>query len=268
MDWSASARDAATTLHRLTGRDSHDVAVVLGSGWRDAADRLGLDDARDVRYDQLPGFPAPTAKGQVGVLRSGERDGVRALVFMGRTHLYEGLGVQAVAHQVRTAAAAGCHTVILTNACGSLRKQWGPGTPVLIKDHINLTGATPVAGAGFVDLTDLYSAALRRIARGVHPGIGRGVYVQFRGPQYETPAEVQMARRIGGDLVGMSTAVEAIAAREAGLAVLGISLVTNLAAGIGAEALAHAEVLEVGRRSAAQLGPLVAGVLACLDRRP
>jgi purine-nucleoside phosphorylase len=182
-------------------------------------------------------------------------------VFLSRTHFYEGRGVQAVVHPVRTAAAAGCRAIVLTNGCGGLDRTWTPGTPVLIRDHINLTARSPIEGAHFVDLTDLYSSRLRGLCREVDPSLDEGVYVQFPGPHYETPAEIEMVRRIGGDLVGMSTALEAIAAREAGLEVLGISLVTNLAAGISGEPLDHAEVLAAGRAAATRMGDLLTKVV-------
>ena len=239
------------------------MAVVLGSGWAAAAELLGPALA-EFPATAVTGFPAASAEGHSGTIRSVEVAGRRCLVFLGRTHLYEGLGVDPVVHAVRTAAAAGCRTIVLTNGAGSLRPEWGPGTPVLISDHINLTGATPLRGASFLDLTDLYSARLRRLCGQRVPALAEGVYVAFRGPQYETPAEVAMARAIGGDLVGMSTALEAIAAREAGLAVLGISLVTNAAAGLAPAPLDHAEVLAVGRSSARRMGLLLAEVVAAL----
>ncbi|MFC7502231.1 purine-nucleoside phosphorylase, partial [Nocardioides sp. GCM10030258] len=139
---------------------------------------------------------------------------------------------------------------VLTNGCGGLKPTWTPGTPVLISDHINLTGQSPIVGANFVDLTDLYSSRLREMCREIEPSLDEGVYVQFPGPHYETPAEVRMAGVLGGHLVGMSTTLEAIAAREAGMEILGISLVTNLAAGMSGEPLNHAEVLEAGRAAA------------------
>jgi purine-nucleoside phosphorylase len=187
--------------------------------------------------------------------------GRRALVFGTRTHFYEGRGVRAVVHGVRTAAATGCRAIVLTNGCGGLREEWAPGTPVLIRDHLNLTATSPLEGATFVDLTDLYSARLRAIAKEVDPGLDEGVYAQFRGPQYETPAEVQMAKRLGADLVGMSTTLEAIAARHVELEILGVSLVTNLAAGISPTALSHEEVLEAGQAAAARCGRLLAEVV-------
>jgi purine-nucleoside phosphorylase len=154
---------------------------------------------------------------------------------------------------------------VLTNGCGGLNPAWTPGTPVLIRDHLNLTAASPIEGADFVDLTDLYSPRLRRLARGVDPDLDEGVYVQFRGPHYETPAEVQMAKILGGDLVGMSTTLEAIAARQCGLEVLGISLVTNHAAGIGDQPLSHDEVLTAGQAAAERCGRLLAAVVAKID---
>lgn len=262
-DPDGAARAAAADLARLTGVARHDIAVVLGSGWVPAADRLGSATA-EFPASSLPGFAPPAVAGHAGLIRSIVLGPHRVLVFLGRTHLYEDRGVAAVAHGVRTAAAAGCRTVILTNGCGGLDPSWSPGTPVLISDHINLTGASPLRGATFVDLTDLYSPRLRDLCREVDPDLAEGVYAQFRGPQYETPAEIRMVRAMGGDLVGMSTALEAIAAREAGLEILGLSLVTNLAAGMTGEPLDHAEVLAAGRAAADRMGGLLAEVISRL----
>jgi purine-nucleoside phosphorylase len=146
---------------------------------------------------------------------------------------------------------------VLTNGCGGLNEAWTPGTPVLIKDHLNLTGRSPIVGANFVDLTDLYSSRLRALCKEVDETLDEGVYAQFPGPHYETPAEVRMAGVLGADLVGMSTTLEAIAAREAGMEVLGISLVTNLAAGISDQPLDHQEVIEAGRAAAERMGSLL-----------
>jgi purine-nucleoside phosphorylase len=236
------------------------VALVLGSGWLPAAASLGEPTAQVATTD-LPGFSAPAVQGHAGTIASLELDGRRLLLFGTRTHYYEGKGVAAVVHPVRTAAAAGCRTIVLTNGCGGLDPSWTPGTPVLIRDHINLTARSPIEGPHFVDLTDLYSARLRAMCREVDPSLAEGVYVQFPGPHYETPAEIEMVRRIGGDLVGMSTTLEAIAAREAGMEVLGISLVTNLAAGISGQPLDHAEVLEAGRAAASRMGDLLGRIV-------
>jgi purine-nucleoside phosphorylase len=254
------AGDAADRLAALTGVEEHDVALVMGSGWLPAVEALG-EAVAEVATTDLPGFAPPAVAGHAGRVRSVRCGDKRLLVFLGRTHLYEGHGVRSVVHGVRTAAAAGCRTVVLTNGCGGLDERWRPGTPVLIRDHINLTGTSPVEGATFVDLTDLYSPRLRGVCQEVDPSLDEGVYVQFPGPHYETPAEIRMVRVIGGDLVGMSTTLEAIAARQAEMEVLGISLVTNLAAGITGEPLDHAEVLAAGNAAAARMGGLLGAVV-------
>jgi len=259
-DPQAVAAEAARVLAERTGVDSHDVAIILGSGWGPAAQMFG-ETIAEISTTDLPGFPPPAAIGHAGKIRSVDADGVRALVFLGRTHLYEGLGVEPVVHPVRTAAATGCRTLILTNGCGGLDPTWSPGTPVLISDHLNLFGVTPLRGATFIDMTDLYSSRLRAIARDIDPTLADGVYAQFLGPQYETPAEIAMVRAMGGTLVGMSTVQEAIAAREAGLETLGVSLVTNLAAGMTGEPLSHDEVLAAGAAAAEQMGGLLSEVI-------
>jgi purine-nucleoside phosphorylase len=254
------AAAAAERLRELTGVDRHDVALVMGSGWLPAVDALGEATAELVTTD-LPGFAPPAVAGHAGKIRSVRAGDKHLLVFLGRTHFYEGLGVRSVVHGMRTAAATGCRVAVLTNGCGGLKESWQPGTPVFISDHINLTGTSPVEGANFVDLTDLYSSRLRALCREIDPSLDEGVYVQFPGPHYETPAEIRMVRAMGGDLVGMSTVLEAIAAREAGLEVLGISLVTNLAAGITGQPLNHEEVLEAGKAAASRMGELLGAVV-------
>lgn len=258
------AQEAAAVLISRLGVERLDVALVLGSGWSTAAHDLG-EVIAEVDLSELPGFSAPVVVGHGGAVRALRLPSGRvAALFTGRTHFYEGKGADAVVHGVRTAAAAGATRLVLTNGCGGLNPDWAPGTPVLIADHINLTGATPLHGATFVDMTDAWSPALRDLARTVDPDLDEGVYVQFAGPQYETPAEVRMAGVIGGTLVGMSTALECIAAREAGLEVLGISLVTNAAAGLTGEVLDHSEVIEAGRNAVPRLRALLAGLLEVL----
>jgi purine-nucleoside phosphorylase len=255
------ARVAAGQIAEATGVERHHVALVLGSGWGPAADLLGRTEAQLPAAD-VAGFSAPVVAGHGGFVRSvaiGDSDR-RALV-LPRTHLYEGKGVRSVVHGVRTAAAAGCTVMVFTNGCGGLDRSWLPGTPVLIADHLNLTGISPIEGANFIDLTDLYSARLRALCHQVEPDLAEGIYAQFHGPQYETPAEVRMAGVLGATLVGMSTAIEAIAARQAGLEILGLSLVTNLAAGISDRPLDHAEVLEAGRAAAERCGRMLAQVV-------
>ena len=252
------AQRAAQALRERTGVETHEIALTLGSGWGGAADLLG-ETVAEIPAPEIPGFSKPALEGHVGTLRSIRLDdGRHALVIGARTHYYEGRGVRAVVHGVRTAAAAGASTMVLTNGCGGLNPDWAPGTPVLISDHLNLTGRSPLEGATFQDLTDLYSSRLRDLARTVDPSLPEGVYAQFPGPHYETPAEVRMAGVLGADLVGMSTALEAIAARHAGLEVLGLSLVTNLAAGIQQTPLSHQEVVEAGQAA----GPRIAELLA------
>ena len=262
--------DAAATLAELTGVAAHDVAVVLGSGWAGAADRIVAAGTvvAEVELEALPGFSAPVVAGHVGRVLSVLIGGKHVLVFLGRTHLYEGRGVEPVVHGVRTAAATGVRTLLLTNAAGGLRDGLAVGQPVLISDHLNLTARSPLVGATFVDLTDLYSARLREVARTVDPSLAEGVYAALPGPHFETPAEIRYLRTIGADLVGMSTALEAIAARAAGVEVLGLSLVTNLAAGVTGQPLNHLEVLEAGQASATRVGDLLADLLTGLGDAP
>ena len=243
---------AAEELTAVLG-GPHDVAVVMGSGLAPAADAFGAA-AGSVAIGELPGFAAPTAVGHGGEVRSVEVGGRRVLLFLGRTHLYEGRGVEPVVHGVRTAAAAGVRTVVLTNAAGGLAPEHRVGQAVVIADHLNLTARSPLVGANFVDLTDLYSARLRTLAAELDPSLTEGVYAALPGPHYETPAEIRMLRTLGADLVGMSTALEAIAARAAGLEVFGLSMVTNAAAGITGEKLNHEEVLAAGKAAAGRLG--------------
>ncbi|MCS3844752.1 purine-nucleoside phosphorylase [Microbacterium sp. AK031] len=255
---------AAADIARLSGVEKHDIALTLGSGWGKAADLLG-ETVATIPATEATGFSKPALEGHVGTLRSIlTPTGTRVLVIGARTHYYEGHGVRRVVHSVRTAAATGARIMVLTNGAGGIRETWKPGQPVLISDHVNLTADSPLEGANFVDLTDLYSARLRDIARNVDPSLDEGVYTQFRGPHYETPAEVQMAKAIGGHIVGMSTALEAIAAREAGMEILGFSLITNLAAGIQKTPLSHAEVIEAGREAEPVISALLARVVEAL----
>ena len=230
----ALAGEAAARLRELTGTDQHDVALVMGSGWVPAAELLG-ETVTELPVTELPGFHAAAVEGHAGTLRSvSVGDSTRALVFLGRTHLYEGRGVAAVVHGVRTAVAAGARTVVLTNGCGGLRPTFSPGQPVLISDHINMTATSPIVGPRFVDLTDLYSPRMRALCRQVDPSLEEGVYVQLPGPHYETPAEIGMVRAIGADQV---------------------------AAGMTGEPLNHEEVLEAGRAAATRMGELLAQVV-------
>jgi purine-nucleoside phosphorylase len=260
-----AAAKSAERLAQRTGQPAHDVAVILGSGWAHAADALGAGP--EVALADLGGFPPPTVPGHVPAVRSVRCGGLRVLLFLGRTHLYEGHPVATVVHGVRTAVAAGCKVIVLTNAAGGIRADLRVGQPVLISDHLNLTGRSPLAGSPppdgrrFVDLTDLYSERLRGLARAASPDLAEGVYAALPGPHYETPAEIRMLRTLGADLVGMSTALEAIAARHLGAEVLGISLVTNLAAGLAPQGLDHTDVTAASAAAAGRMGALLAAVL-------
>jgi purine-nucleoside phosphorylase len=268
-----TAAESAARLAQLTGQASHDVAVVLGSGWAPAADALtghkSGPSPREVPLADLGGFPPPTVPGHAGAVRSIDAGGLRVLVFLGRTHLYEGHPVATVVHGVRTAVAAGCKVIVLTNAAGGIREGLAVGEPVLVSDHLNLTGGSPLTGAPpppgyasrFTDLTDLYSERLRVLARSADAGLAEGVYAALPGPHFETPAEIRMLRTLGADLVGMSTVLEAIAARHLGAEVMAISLVSNLAAGMTGEPLDHLEVVAAGKAAAARVGGLLSVIL-------
>ena len=262
------ARAAAAEIRERTKGASHDVAVVLGSGWGPAAERLGTPDV-ELPMDELTGFTPPSVAGHRGIVRSVTVGRGRALVLVGRTHLYEGHGAAAVVHGVRAAVLAGCRAVVLTNAAGGVDPALDVGTPVLLHDHLNLSGQNPLVGPPphddwgprFVDVSDVYSARLRDLAHEVAPRLREGVYAMFLGPSYETKAEVRMARVLGADLVGMSTALEAIAVKQLGAEVLGLSLVTNSAAGVVAEPIDHEEVLAAGRDAAESLGDLLRAIV-------
>jgi purine-nucleoside phosphorylase len=263
------AAAAAQSLAAATGVGRHDVAVVLGSGWPAAADAIGAPTAV-IDAASLPGFPVPTVEGHGGTIRSIEVHGRHILVLLGRVHAYEGHDLDVVVHGVRTAVAAGCSTIVLTNAAGGLRDDLVIGQPVLIADHLNLTGRSVLEGPNddrlgprFPDMTNVYTDTLRARTRVLEPSLVEGVYAGVAGPQYETPAEIKMFRSLGADLVGMSTVHEATAAAHCGAAVLGISLVTNLAAGMGAT-LDHHDVLEVAAASAESMGTLLARLVSDL----
>ncbi|WP_150236351.1 purine-nucleoside phosphorylase [Nocardiopsis quinghaiensis] len=259
----AAAEEAAADLRSRTGVDGYDVALVMGSGWAPAADLLGAS-GHELASADLPGFVPPAVEGHSGTVRSisdGERD---ILAFLGRTHLYEGHGTAAVVHGVRTAVAAGARTIVLTNAAGGINPAYPVGSPVLIADHLNMTALSPLTGATFVDLTETYDPGLRDLARAVDPTLPEGVYAAMPGPHFETPAEIRMLSAMGADLVGMSTVLEAIAAREAGARVLGLSLVTNIAAGLQDANLDHEDVLATGREAAGTVGRLLADIVAKL----
>ena len=258
------AQLAAAQLAEKTGVAKHDIALTLGSGWAKAADLIG-ETTSVIDATEIAGFSASAVVGHASTLRSILLpNGKHALVIGARTHFYEGHGVRRVAHSVRTAAAAGASVMVLTNGAGGIKETWKPGTPVLISDHLNLTAASPLEGATFIDLTNLYSTRLRDLARSVDPTLDEGVYTQFRGPHYETPAEVQMARIMGGHIVGMSTALEAIAARQPGMEVPGMSLITNPPARIHKTPCCPPQVTAAGRKAEAAVSDLLARIVVKL----
>lgn len=263
-------QEARASIAAATGRDEHRVAIVLGSGLSSYA--AGLPGAVEVPYADIPGFPVPKVEGHSGSLFSAELDDNPVLVLAGRVHAYEGWDLADVVFAVRTAIASGCSKIALTNAAGGLGEDMAAGDLVLISDHLNLTARNPLMGPNddrlgprFPDMSEIYSKELRdlasRVGDEVGVELGEGVYTWFLGPSYESPAEVQMAKRMGADLVGMSTVPEAIAARHMGAEVLGISLVTNLAAGISPTPLSHEEVTRTANEARGRFTSLINALL-------
>lgn len=261
---------AAAHVRARLGDRRPRVALVLGSGLGPVAARVA--DAVRIPYAGIPEFPRTTVVGHEGELVCGTFGGRTVLVQSGRFHLYEGHDPSVAVRPVRMFSALGIDTVVLTNAAGGVRRTFSRGALMLIADHINLTFRNPLAGPvypgdeRFPDMSDPYDAGLRALAREVARERGvpldEGVYLQLLGPAYETPAEVRMAERIGADAVGMSTAIEVIAARARGMRCVGFSTITNPAAGITGERLEHAEVMEVARRVAGDLERVIEGLVA------
>jgi purine-nucleoside phosphorylase len=268
-----AARRAADAVRDRLGVRAPACAVVLGSGLGALADQL--DDARRVPFAEVPGFPAATVVGHAGALVAGTLAGREVLLLAGRFHLYEGHPPALAAFPARVVHALGARTLVVTNAAGGVRRTFAPGDLMVIADHLNLMFRSPLVGAveegdaRFPDMSDPYDAALRRVLREAGRAVGvpvqEGVYAGLLGPSYETPAEVRMLERLGADAVGMSTVPEVVAAKAMGMRVAGVSCITNVASGIGAAPLDHAEVLDVGREASARLRALVAEFVARLD---
>jgi purine-nucleoside phosphorylase len=260
------AAQAANELRAKSGVDQYDIAVVLGSGWAQGARALGEFDSI-IPSSELAGFAEPTVAGHEGQVISLRLEGRDVALLSGRVHLYEGHDANQVCHGVRTLVMAGASTVVLTNACGGLSSSYRVGEAVMISDHINLMSTSPMEGdappaylgSRFVDLSDLYSARLRKLAGELVPGLAEGIYAGFRGPHYETPAEIAMAVTMGASLVGMSTVLEAIAAKHLDAEVLGLSLVTDLV-GVGTS-VSHEEVLQAAAAASENLGTLLAALI-------
>jgi len=257
-----------TPIEEATGRSGWRVAVVMGSGLSTGARALVASEP--IPYSQIEGMPAAAVEGHEGSLYAGEVEGVATLAFAGRVHLYEGHRPEAVTYAVRAAIEAGCEVVVLTNAAGAVTPTLDVGAPCLIADHLNLTGLNPLSGPHdgkgprFLDLSEVYDQGLRARARALDADLMEGVYAGLLGPTYETPAEVRMLRTLGADLVGMSTVHEAIAARYLGARVLGLSIVTNLAAGLAPEPLSHDEVARASRKASERLEGILRGVIGSL----
>ncbi len=260
---------AAAVRTRLAGRQPV-AAIVLGSGLGAFSERI--EDPVRISYKEIPHFPLPTVEGHAGELVAGRLSGRMVLLQSGRFHLYEGHGADVGVLAVRVFAALGIGTLILTNAAGGIRRGLATGNVMLIADHINLSFRNPLTGPvlpgeeRFPDMSDPYDPELRALARRValreKVALAEGVYVQLLGPSYETPAEIRMLERLGADVVGMSTVVEVVAARARGMRCLGLSLVTNAAAGILPVKLNHIEVMDTARRVAGDLGTIISGVVA------
>ena len=250
------------------------VGIVLGSGLGGLADEL--EDRVEIPYSEIPDWPVSTAIGHSGVLVLGSLDGVPVAVMRGRAHLYEGIGAESVAFGVRVLGRLGVRSLVVTNAAGGINLDFSPGQLVLISDHVNLQGASPLVGPNdeslgprFPDMSDAYDPELRARAREAATALGidlgEGVYAAWLGPQFETPAEIRFMRAVGGDLAGMSTVQEVIAARHMGIRVLGISVVTNMAAGVLPERIDHEIVLEVGARAAGSVTALLRELVPTLS---
>jgi purine-nucleoside phosphorylase len=270
MDLYERLSQAAAVIGEATGHPRHDVVAVLGSGL--GGYPAGLDDTVAISYSDIPGFPVPNVAGHAGTAYSAQFGANRVLLLAGRAHTYEGHSMETVTFAVRASILAGARTVVLTNACGGCGDGLSAGDLVLIRDHLNLAGQTPLLGPNderlgprFPDMSTTYTPELRelahRVAEEVGVGLADGVYAWFLGPTYETPAEVQMAKRMGADMVGMSTVPEAIAARHMGAAILGISLVTNLAAGISPTPLSHDEVTAAAAEAQERFSRLLGALL-------
>ena len=265
--------DAVRRIGEATALEPR-IGVVLGSGLGGLAD--ALENRVEVPYAEIPGWPPSTAVGHAGVLVLGEVDGVPLAVMRGRAHLYEGISAEQAVFGIRVLGRLGVRSLVVTNAAGAINDAFRPGMLVLISDHVNLQGTSPLVGPNdeelghrFPDMSDAYDPELRRLAHEAARRLGselpEGVYAAWLGPQFETPAEIRFMRAAGGDLAGMSTVPEVIAARHMGIRCLGISVVTNMAAGVLPEKIDHSAVLEVGARAAGSLTALLRELVPTLS---
>lgn len=269
----ATAEHAARTIRSLVGPEEARISLVLGSGLGGFAD--DFEDATAIPYNEIPGFASSTAEGHAGKLVAGKIDQVPVLAMQGRVHFYEGYSLEKVTFPMRVFKQLGIKTVILTNAAGGIDVQLSQGALMVISDHLNLMGVNPLVGPNderfgprFPDMSEVYARELQELAveeaRGLGVEVRRGIYAALSGPSYETPAEIHMLRTFGADAVGMSTVPEAIVARHMGIRVLGISCITNMAAGISDEPINHEEVMETGKRVRSTFAQLLRRIIAKL----
>ncbi|MBS4461166.1 purine-nucleoside phosphorylase [Aerococcaceae bacterium zg-B36] len=262
------------TTQYLIGRgiETPQIALILGSGLGELADEIESPIA--IPYEEIPNFPVSTVAGHAGKLIYGTLEGKKVIALQGRFHYYEGYDLQTVTYPVRIFKELGVQTVVVTNAAGGVNEKFSPGDLMIITDHLNITGENPLIGANieehgprFVDMTETYSKRgqqlLKEVAADINVNLQEGVYTWFTGPTYETPAEIRYARAIGGDAVGMSTVPEAIVAKHAGMEVIGISCITNLAAGMQVS-LNHEEVMEYSQKAKPQFKKLLRGLISRL----
>ncbi len=245
------------------------IGIILGSGLGGFADEI--EDAVRIRFEDIPNFPTSSVNGHRGEVVSGYLSGAGLFILSGRVHYYEGYSMQQVVFPIRVIAAFDINTVIVANAVGAINESFTPGDIVAISDHINLMGDNPLIGSNdFVDLSEAYSTELRNLAKEIADNLGitlrAGVYVAACGPSYETPAEIRAMRRMGGDMVGMSTVPEVIMANSLGMKVLGLSIVSNMASGISAKSLSHQEVIETSKNASPKFKALVKGIIEQLNR--
>ncbi len=272
----ATAEHAARIIHSLMGAHEARVALVLGSGLGGFAN--DFEDATAIPYQDIPGFVSSTAQGHAGQLVAGKVDQVQVLAMQGRVHFYEGYSLEQVTFPMRVFKQLGIKNLILTNAAGGIDIQLNQGALMVISDHLNLMGVNPLVGLNderfgprFPDMSEVYSRELQELAvdeaRDLGVEVRRGIYAALSGPSYETPAEIHMLRTFGADAVGMSTVPEAIVARHMGIKVLGISCITNMAAGISDEPINHEEVIETGNRVRTTFAQLLRRIIARLPNQ-
>jgi purine-nucleoside phosphorylase len=261
---------AAVTALKSHIRNQPQIGIILGSGLGGLVDEI--ENSVRVRFEDIPHFPVSSVEGHRGEVLCGALCGVSLFALSGRVHFYEGYAMQQVVFPIRVMAALDVKTVIVTNSVGAINAAYQPGDIVAIRDHINLMSDNPLTGSNeFADMTEAYSSELRNLAQQIADKQGfrlrSGVYAAYSGPSYETPAEIRAMRTMGADMVGMSTVPEVIIANSLGMRVLGLSMITNMAAGMSAKPLSHQDVIETSKKASAKFGALVREIICQLERR-